>query len=124
MQGENLVVQSGKNMVAEIVRTNNGTGAKPTHLGVSNNGGAVNESQTALLGVEALARIALSVSRVNNELTFTGTITNPGPGVVTVVEYGIFSASTVGTMYNRFLTQTRDMSPADQLLVVWSLLFG
>lgn len=123
-RGDNLVVQAGKNMIAEIIRTNNGSGAKPTHLGVADNGGAVSEAQTALLGTEVLARVAMVVTRLNNELTFTGTVTNPGPGIVTVTEYGIFSAAVAGTMYNRWLTQTRDMSPADQLMVAWSLLFG
>lgn len=126
---KNLVVNSGLNHIAARLAVNAGTGlsAPMSHmaLGESNkqNGSqtsGVAASDTALSS-QAGSRVSLATAggTVNNaQVTYTATF-GAGAATGTIVEAGIFNASTSGTMLCRTVFDSIAKGVNDSLTVTW-----
>lgn len=123
-EGSNLVTLAGQQRVAEVFSTNDGTADEPTHLAAGDDGAAVNTAQTALQGSEVLtARSALTTVQAGREVTYTASYTHAG-AAITIREMGIFTASSGGTMFARFITQDIILADTAVLDLDWKLTFG
>lgn len=114
----NMVVTTGKNLIAS--RLKDATSSAATHMSVGTSSTAVNAGQTAL-SAEVSPRVALtSTAVVGNVITFTATF-SPGVGSGALVEAGVFNALTSGSMLCRtvFSVVTKDV--LDTLTIVWNL---
>lgn len=124
IRGSNLVVTTGLNTIAEIVRTNNGSTAAPSHLAAGTDATVPAAGQTALIAESGvIARAALSVSRANNVLTYSATLIG-GASAQLVKEMGLFNAGVGGTMFARFLPSEFTLETGGTAAVTWALTFG
>lgn len=125
-EGDNLVVQAGKNFIADLIFQDTSQ-TRFSHMALGSSGAAVLESQTAL-GTEitspARQPITAALPGSSNEIQYGATFTNNSAGTITVAEAGIFNAATNGTMLARFLTQPVVLSVDDQLEITWTLTVG
>jgi hypothetical protein len=115
----NLVVASGKNFIASRMASN--ASSVMTHIGLGTNGTTPTGVNTDLAG--SLVRTALDVSggtAVLNEITYSTTFT-PGVGTGTIVEAGIFSAISGGTMLARTVFTAVPKAALDTLVIVWKI---
>lgn len=119
-RGENLVVNTGENLIAQWLAGDAPTA--PTHCAIGSSSTAAAAADTALGG--ELARVAFgSAADTDNAVEFVTTF-NPGTGTGTVEEAGIFNAASSGTMLCRFLTTTFVKAAADPLKITWTLTIG
>jgi len=123
VRGENLVVDAGKELLANILQ--NGGANRPSHIGIGTSNAAVAPGQTALQGTE-LARVAFAATypQLSGATVIYKSSFGPGVGTGTVEEAGVFNAGTLGTMLSRFLTGTFNKGAGSILDVTWSLTFG
>ena len=121
VSGPNLVTSVGEDLLASIVESAGPT--RPSHIAVGEGATAVDKSQTALQGTEK-DRMALSVSRVSNDLTYETTHSNTSGSEWNIKEAGIFNAGAAGTMLARFLSQTIDVQDQESMVITWTLTFG
>ena len=120
MHKKNLIVTAGANLIAQIFANSGGT--RPAAMGVGTNTTAPAIAQTDLQ--TALVRKALTgISRSSNVITYTALFAT-GVATGTIQEGGLFSATTAGTMFARFLTGAFSKASTDQLTMTWGLRFG
>jgi hypothetical protein len=118
----NLVVTSGKNLIASRIAGN--TSSVMSHLAIGQSTTAPDVSQTGLIteftgGSNARSSLTVAGGSVsNNQITYTATFA-AGNGTGPVTEAGIFNASTAGTMLARttFLVVNKDA--LDTLTISW-----
>lgn len=115
----NLVVTPGKNFIASrVIGT---ASAVMSHMALGTNSTAPVTANTTLAAeISPTARAAVSASATGNEITYTSTF---GPGVAsgTLVEAGIFNASTAGTMLSRTTFNAVNKDVSDTLVVTWKI---
>lgn len=113
----NLVVQSGRDYIAErLIRNDDGP---MTHMAVGTSTDAVDLGDTALF--QELTRQAFdSATRVNNITTF---VTTYDPGVATgaLTEAGIFNASSGGIMLCRTEFNVVNKAADDTMVITWTV---
>jgi hypothetical protein len=115
----NLVVSAGKNFIASRMASN--ASSVMTHIGLGTNGTTPTGVNTDL--ADSLVRTALDVSggtAVLNEITYSATFA-PGVGTGTIVEAGIFSAISGGTMLARTVFTAVPKAALDTLVIVWKI---
>lgn len=121
---KNLVVQSGKNLIAATFRGDSSDTI--THIGVGTNtpAAAADISQVALQD-EILPRVAIS-STLNSSPSNIVYVATFGAGVGTgnIGEAGLFTASTVGTMVSRTTFTTIPKEADDEIEITWTLNFS
>lgn len=113
----NVVVTNGKNYIAS--RMNSNTAVIMSYMAVGSSSTAAAAGQTAL-GTE-LGRVALdSASVADSTVTYTATFP-PGTGTGTLVEAGIFNASTSGTMLCRTTFSSVSKAAGDTVVITWNV---
>lgn len=116
----NLVVQVGKNFLANAI-LNNST-SPFTHMAIGTNGTGPALSDTSL-GTE-LVRQAFTTSVVNtNVVTMTATFA-PGTGTGAIQEAGIFNNSVGGTMLSHVIFSVINKGSSDTLTITWTVTVG
>lgn len=116
---KNLVVTSGQNLIAELLT---GNGTAPSHLAFGSGTDTPAKSQTALTGTEHY-RAQATVYATNNVVTVAHNTTGQ-PTDLTVGEFGIFNASSGGTMLARFITQQFTLPANASINLIWTLQIG
>lgn len=120
-EGTNLVVKTGRELVAERVLGN--AQASPSHMAIGDSNAPVVDSQTTLQGTE-LARSAFSSSsRTGNELIYSASFTNGGASAWNVQEGGVFNAATAGTMLSRFIFAAVTVDVGESISIDYVLTF-
>lgn len=120
-KGHNLVVTTGLAHIADQLSSSPGQGAM-SHMAVGTGATAANAADTTL-GTE-LDRNALT-SRTDSGavVTYVGTW-SAGDGTGAITEYGIFNASSSGTMLARYVASVINKAAADTLVVTWTVTFS
>lgn len=119
--GRNLVVDSGKNLMAS--RLAGGSKNPVSHIAVGSSSQISQETNTALVGTEH-ERVAGTVTVSDNTFTIAGTF---GAGIfsdVTVGEVGLFNAASSGDMLARFTIPVINLAANDTIDISWSIQFG
>lgn len=120
----NLVVQTGKNLVAAAFHGS--ASDTVTHIGVGSNTppAAASLGQTALVS-EVTPRIATGSTLNSDPATIVYTATF-GAGVATgdIAEAGLFTALTSGTLVARTTFSSIPKEADDVLEMTWTLIFG
>jgi hypothetical protein len=117
VQGSNVVCTNGKEFLASFLYS---AAAAPStftcrYVAIGTDATAEAAANTAL-GVES-ARVSGIVSYVSNQMyRVTGTFA-AGTGTGAIVEYGIFSSSTGGTLLNRDTESVINKGAGDELTV-------
>jgi hypothetical protein len=115
----NTIVTAGKNLVATLV---SGSGTAFSHMAIGTDNTAVVVGDTTL-GSET-GRVTLTSKNVtNNAIAYVGDFP-AGTGTGTIVEAGIFNASSGGTMLNRATFSAITKSASDALKITWTVTFG
>jgi len=120
--GHNLVTLVGKTLVAEIIEDSTPP-AVPSHIAIGSDATVAAEAHVALQGTEHQRQVA-TVSRVDNEVTYTAIFTAGPAETLAVGEIGIFNAAAAGVMLARFVPNPFTMDPNDVVTVDWGLQFG
>jgi len=116
----NLIVTAGKEWVAALIET--GSGTAMTHMGIGTSATAPTITDTTL-GTQA-ARVAFdSDARVDASITYVATF-GAGVGTGSIVEAGLFNASSGGTMLSRTTFTAVDKAAADTLEISWTVSVG
>lgn len=113
----NLVVATGKNLIADrLIGTSS---AVMSHMAVGTSNTSLDTSNTQLAS-QLGARVSLTASRTDNVITYTCTF---GEGVATgaLVEAGVFNASTSGTMLCRTTFPVLNKEATDTLTINWNV---
>lgn len=123
-QGSNLVVDSGKEQIRDIISGLSTPPGRPSHMAVGSNDTIVVTTQTALQTETAvIARVAITAVAIGtNSLKYSATIT--AAGAMEVKEFGIFNAITDGIMLARWLPSTVTLEPTETIDVDWTLTYG
>lgn len=122
----NLVVTVGKNYLAAWLAAASQAGEFMTFiaLGTDTSGPA---SGDTTLGAEfsggGYSRVDGTLSSSANVWTNTATFA-PGNGTGAITEAGLFTASTVGTMFARQVFAVYNKAAGDTLIVVWNVSFA
>lgn len=121
VEGNNVVCDNGKEFLASFLNSAAATAATWTmkYVAIGTDSTSEAASNTAL-GTES-ARHTGTVSYVSNQI-YQVTATFPsGTGTGAIVEYGLFSSSTGGTMLNRDTEAVINKGANDELTVVLQL---
>jgi len=122
--GDNLIVNTGLNNIAEIFLANSGTPARATHIAFGTDATPAAAGQTALFA-EVLTRGGwFSAARASNVLTFIAIYTNISGTSPTIQEIGIFNAAAGGAMYSRIVPQKFVFSDGYAVGFTWTVEFG
>ena len=122
----NLVVTVGKNYLAQwlTAATQSGPFMSYVALGTSQTGPAAGDTA---LGAESVvagySRVQGTLSFASNVWTNTATF-SPGNGTDAIKEAGIFSASSVGTMFAHQTFNVYNKAAGDTMIIVWSVTFS
>lgn len=121
VEGNNVVCDYGKEFLASFLYSAAAAASTFTMRYVAIGSDATSEaaSNTAL-GTE-LARVSGSVSYVSNQIFQVVATFGTGVGTGNIVEYGLFSSSTAGTMLNRDTEATISKGANDTLTVTCQL---
>lgn len=111
----NLVVQAGRDFIAERLISN--TDNFMTHMAVGTDGTTQALSDTAL-GSEEARQAFDSATRNANVTTFVTTYA-PGTATAGIQEAGIFNAASGGTMLCRTAFLVVNKAAADTMVVTW-----
>ena len=117
---KNLIVQVGKNFVANAL-INNST-SPFTYMAVGTNGTAATTSDTTL-GAE-IARQVFSSSSVSTNVVTLSTTYAAGTATGTLQEAGIFNASSGGTMLSHVVFSSVSKGASDSLVITWTITAG
>lgn len=119
----NLIVNTGKAHIASRLISN--SGATTYYIGIGIGETNPIESQTTLInqqGTRVLATATQGTSPSNNKVTFVAEFAPQNPSLtVTLVEAGIFTASSGGTMLNRVKYSAINKEPGDTLVISWDV---
>ena len=115
----NLVVTTGKNVIAS--RLAGTTSAVMSHMALGTNSSGVVAGNTALGSEIVASSTALtSTTVVDNVITYIATFI-AGAGTGAVVEAGIFNAASAGSMLCRTVFAVVNKDPADSLTISWAV---
>ena len=121
-QGNNIVVDTGKNHAATLWTTDPGP-TRQSHAALGTGDASVTNADIVLDSEIAATRLAhASAITSNNEVIYTFNFTATDTWLVK--EFGLFNDATAGTMFARFLTQVFTMISGDTLDVTWTIRFG
>lgn len=124
-KGDNLIVQAGLDALAEVIKSNNGTTASPTHLGVGTGSSTPVLTQTALDAEVLTPRTVWTlVTRTGNLLEFNTLKQNTSGTNPLIKEAGVFNAVAAGTMFSRFKPSEFTFEDGAILSFKWSLEIG
>tara|TARA_B110000908_G_scaffold57895_1_gene70552 strand:+ start:7375 stop:7794 length:420 start_codon:yes stop_codon:yes gene_type:complete len=116
---DNIIVTTGKGLVAQLV---SGVGTSFTHMAIGSTATA-EAIGDATLGGE-VGRVLLTGKTVaSNVISFVGDFP-AGTGTGTIVEGGIFNASSGGVMLNRATFSAVSKTASDALKITWDVTFG
>lgn len=120
-EGHNIVTDAGLAHIADQLSASPGEGAM-SHMAVGTGTNAAAAGDTALQ--TQLDRNALS-GRTDAAAVLTYTATwAAGDGTGAITEYGIFNASSGGTMLARFVDAVINKGASDSLSVTWTFTFA
>ena len=114
---KNLVVTSGKELVANRLKEN----TKPAigWIAVGTDGTAASAGQTTL--VAEVSRVAVSSATVtSNSVAYVATLP-AGTGTGTLLEAGLFNAASLGTMFSRTASINVVKGATDTLTITWTV---
>jgi len=115
----NVIATTGKSLVATLV---SGSGTAFSHMAIGTDSTAEDASDTAL-GTEA-GRVTLTSKDVSsNTVQYIGDFP-AGTGTGSIVEAGVFNASSAGTMLNHTTFSTVNKTASDALKITWDVTFG
>lgn len=115
----NLVVTTGKEYIAS--RMIGTSSAVMSHMGIGTSGTIPVVGNTTLTQV---ARVALDSATVTNAIvTYTATF-GPGVGTGSIVEAGIFNASSGGTMLCRTVFPVVNKDSNETIVITWNISVG
>lgn len=117
---DNLIVQVGKNFVANALL--NASASPFTNLAVGTSGTAAALGDTTL-GAE-LARMAFTTSGVAANVVTVSATFNPGVATGAWQEAGIFNAAVAGTMFSHIVFSTVSKGALDTITVTWQITAG
>ena len=116
---KNLVVTSGKELVANRLKEN----TKPAigWIAVGTDGTAASAGQTTL--VAEVSRVAVSSATVtSNSVAYVATLpAGTGTGTGTLLEAGLFNAASLGTMFSRTASINVVKGATDTLTITWTV---
>lgn len=122
---KNVICTNGKEFLANFLQSTV-TGAASfdmTHIAVGTDNTAANAADTTL-GVETARIDATTVSYTSGAIyEITGTFTT-GTATGAIVEYGILSSSSAGTMLSRNVESVINVGASDQLIVTAQITFS
>ncbi len=114
---KNMVVSSGKTLIAKILSNN---AALPSHFGLGT-GTTPPTAEDTTLQTAAGARIAFNSSSFeDNVVTYIASIM-PGTATGSYTEAGIFNALTSGTMLARTSFNTITKTSVDKMVITWNI---
>lgn len=113
----NLVVTSGKEYVAS--RMKDATATVMSHMSIGTSSTAAAAGDTAL-GTEAARAALTSTTVTNNEIVYVATFA-PGTGTGSIVEAGVFNASSGGTMLCRTVFAVVNKGANDAMTITWTV---
>lgn len=117
---DNLITTAGKYLIANLVSSGSATIFSHMGIGTDDTDPAVGDTT---LGIET-GRVAVTSKAVSqNTVTYVGDFP-AGTGTGTIVEAGIFNASSSGTMLNRAVFSAISKTAADALKISWEVTFG
>ena len=112
----NLVVDVGRNWIAERMTSN--TPALVSHMAVGTLNTPPAGNQTTLSA--ELARVTATSSRTNNSVTYNATFA-AGVGTGAIVEAGLFNAASAGTMLARTTFLVVNKAAGDVVTITWTV---
>lgn len=121
VRGKNLVVDTGKEFLASFMNSA-ATGASTftmRYIAIGTDSTAANASDTAL-GNEA-ARASGSVTYTSGAIYTVVATFASGTGTGSIVEYGLLSSSTAGTLMSRDVESVINKGANDELVVTTNL---
>ena len=114
---KNLVVTSGKELVANRLKEN--TEPAIGWIAVGTDGTAASAGQTTL--VAEVSRVAVSSATVtSNSVAYVATLP-AGTGTGTLLEAGLFNAASLGTMFSRTASINVVKGATDTLTITWTV---
>lgn len=121
VEGNNVVCDNGKEFLASFLYSAAAAASTFTmrYVGIGTDSTAEAASNTAL-GTE-VARHTGTVSYISNQIFQVTATFGTGVGTGNIVEYGLFSSSTAGTMLNRDTEAVISKGANDTLTVVCQL---
>ncbi len=116
---DNIIVTTGKALIATLIT---GAGTTFSHMGIGS------DSTTEVVGDAALGSelgrvILTSKTSTNNVVQYIGDFP-AGTGTGSIVEAGLFNASSSGTMLNHVTFSTVNKTASDALKITWDVTFG
>ncbi len=119
--GDNIVCTNGKEFLASFLKSAALAASTFTckYIAIGTDATAANAANTAL-GTE-LSRTTCTVSYVSNQILQLTCTFATGSGTGAIVEYGVFSSSTAGTMLSRDVDSVINKGALDTLAVTWQL---
>lgn len=117
----NLVVTTGLNYIAARMSGTTITQTHMTHMALGADNTATSLGQTALLDQKERVAVSPAGGTVSgNTITYTATFPAAGGSTTnSMVEAGIFNASTSGTMLCRTVFGAINKGPNDSLVATW-----
>lgn len=121
IEGDNVVCTNGKEFLASFLASAAAAASTFTcrYVGIGSDSTAEAAAQTAL-GTE-ITRVSGVVSYVSNQVYRVSATFATGVGTGSIVEYGLFSSSTAGTMLSRDVEALITKGAADTLTAVCNL---
>lgn len=119
---KNTIVTVGKNYLAAWLAAASQAGKFMEYIGVGTGTTAANAADTALesaLGSRAAGTISSSTNSWSNSATFAA-----GASTGAITEAGLFSASTLGTMFARQVFAVVNKGANDSLTLTWTVTFS
>lgn len=117
---DNLIVQAGKNFLANAVLSS--SSSPFTNMAIGTSGTAATLADTTL-GSE-LARQVFTSSSVSTNVVTLVTTYGAGVGTGALQEAGIFNASSAGTLLSHVVFSTINKGSADSLTITWTVTVG
>lgn len=118
----NLVVQSGKDLVATVFAGS--AGDTITHIGLGEGNTPASLGQTALV-TPLLPRVSVTGDLNTSPASIVYQVTfGAGVAVGDISEAGLFTAATSGTMVARTTFASIPKEADDELILTWTLIFG
>lgn len=115
----NLITTAGLALVAQLV-TGLGTAFSHMAIGTSTTAAAIGDTA---LGLEAGRVTLTSKDATSGTVAYIGDFP-AGTGTGTIVEAGVFNASSGGTMLNRTVFSPVTKTASDALKITWNVTFG
>lgn len=117
----NLIVDAGLDVIASAFAFS--TGTRPTHIAMGAGTELTTSTMTALQGTEHERVAFASTTSAHGIVSYEASMGSGVVGSVTVSEFGIFTASSGGTMVNRMLANPFTIDSNNTITVGWELTF-